>query len=51
MAGKAGGKIKKASHWRFPNDTPLCDLYLWMFNQVGVKADSFGDSKGVLKFS
>ncbi len=51
MAGKAGGKIKKASHWRFPKDTPLCDLYLWMLNQVGVKADSFGDSKGVLKFS
>ncbi len=51
MAGKAGGKIKKASHWRFPKDTPLCDLYLWMLNQSGVKADSFGDSKGVLKFS
>ena len=51
MAGKAGGKIKKASHWRFPNDTPLCNLYLWMLNQVGVKVDSFGDSKGVLKFS
>ncbi len=51
MAGKAGGKIKKASHWRFPKDTPLCDLYLWILNQSGVKADSFGDSKGVLKFS
>ncbi len=51
MAGKAGGKIKKASHWKFPKDTPLCNLYLWMLNQVGVKADSFGDSKGVLKFS
>ena len=51
MAGKAGGKIKKASHWRFPKDTPLCNLYLWMLNQVGVKADSFGDSKGILKLS
>lgn len=51
MAGKAGGKIKKASHWKFPKDTPLCNLYLWMLNQVGVKADSFGDSKGLLKFS
>ncbi len=51
MAGKAGGRIKKASHWRFPKDTPLCNLYLWMLNQVGVKADSFGDSKGALKFS
>ena len=51
MAGKAGGKIRKGAHWRFPKDTPLCDLYLWMLNQVGVKADSFGDSKGMLKFS
>ncbi len=51
MAGKAGGKIRKASHWRFPKDTPLCNLYLWMLNQVGVKADSFGDSKGILKLS
>ena len=51
MAGKAGGKIKKASHWQFPKDTPLCNLYLWMLNQVGVKADSFGDSNGELKFS
>ncbi len=51
MAGKAGGKIKKTSHWRFPKDTPLCNLYLWMLNQVGVKADSFGDSKGILKLS
>ena len=51
MAGKGGGKIKKASHWQFPKDTPLCNLYLWMLNQVGVKADSFGDSKGELKFS
>jgi hypothetical protein len=51
MAGKAAGRIKKPSHWRFPQNTPLCDLYLWMLNQAGVKADSFGDSKGILKFS
>jgi hypothetical protein len=51
MAGKAGGKIKRASHWKFPQNTPLCDLYLWMLNQSGVKADSFGDSKGILKFT
>jgi len=51
MAGKAGGRIKKPSHWRFPQNTPLCDLYLWMLNQAGIKADSFGDSKGQLKLS
>ena len=50
MVGKAGGRIKKPSHWQFPKDTPLCNLYLWMLNQSGVKADSFGDSTGMLKF-
>ena len=49
MVGKGGGRIKKPAHLQFPKDTPLCNLYLWMLNQVGVKADSFGDSTGVLK--
>ena len=49
MVGKGGGRIKKPAHMQFPKDTPLCNLYLWMLNQVGVKADSFGDSTGVLK--
>lgn len=49
MVGKGGSRIKKPAHLQFPKDTPLCNLYLWMLNQVGVKADSFGDSTGVLK--
>jgi len=49
MVGKGGGRIKKPTHLQYPKDTPLCNLYLWMLNQVGVKADSFGDSTGVLK--
>jgi hypothetical protein len=49
LAGKAGGKIKKGSHFRFPQNTPLCDLYVWMLHQMGIQADSFGDSKGMLK--
>jgi hypothetical protein len=49
VVGKGGGRIKKPAHWKLPQDTPLCNLYLWMLNQCGVKADSFGDSKGVLK--
>jgi hypothetical protein len=49
MVGRGGGRIKKPTHLQYPKDTPLCNLYLWMLNQVGVKADSFGDSTGVLK--
>lgn len=51
LVGKAGGKIAKASHWKYPNNTPLCNLYLWMLHQMGVKADSFGDSKESLQLS
>ena len=51
LVGKAGGRLKQAGHFRFPDKTPLCNLYLWMLNQVGVKADSFGDSTGQLKLT
>ncbi len=49
LVGKAGGRLQKGSHIRYPENTPLCNLYLWMLQQMGVKADSFGDSTGVLK--
>ncbi|MFN7735558.1 MAG: DUF1552 domain-containing protein [Pirellula sp.] len=50
MLGNAGGRVKKPGHWRFPSNTPLCNLYLWMLHQVSVKADRFGDSTDLLKF-
>jgi hypothetical protein len=50
MLGNAGGRIKKPGHHKFPHNTPLCNLYLWMLHQVGVKADRFGDSTDVLNF-
>jgi hypothetical protein len=49
LIGKAGGAIKKASHWSYPADTPLCNLYLWMLKQAGVHVGRFGDSTGVLE--
>jgi hypothetical protein len=48
LAGAAGGRIKTGRHLRYPNDTPLCSLYLWMMQQMGAKADKFGDSNGPL---
>jgi hypothetical protein len=50
MLGKAGGRIKRTGHWQFPQNTPLCNLYLWMLHEVGIKADRFGDSNDVLNF-
>ncbi len=51
LCGKAAGRIKEASHWSYPKDTPLCNLYLWMLKQLGVQSDSFGDSNGILRLS
>ncbi len=49
MLGKAGGHLNKNGHWRYPSNTPLCNLYLWMLHQVGVRADRFGDSSDLLR--
>jgi len=49
MAGGGGGKIKTGRHIRYANNTPLCNLYLKMLNEVGAKVDRFGDSTAVLE--
>lgn len=48
LAGGGSGRITTGRHIRYKNGTPLCNLYLWMMQQMGVKADKFGDSNGVL---
>lgn len=48
LAGGAGGRIKSGRHIEYKRQTPLCDLYVWMLHQYGVRADSFGDSSGKL---
>ena len=49
LAGSGAGRIKTGRHIRYENGTPLCNLYLWMMQQMGAKADQFGDSNGVVK--
>lgn len=48
LAGGGAGRIKTGRHIRYANKTPLCNLYLWMLQQVGAKTDKFGDSNAVL---
>ena len=48
LAGKAGGQIRTGRRLIAKKDTPLCDLYVQMMNNMGVMADKFGDSKGKL---
>ena len=43
VAGLALGQ-----HIVLPKDTPLCNLWLTLLRGVGAKADSHGDSTGVL---
>ncbi|MCO8124462.1 DUF1552 domain-containing protein [Stieleria sp. TO1_6] len=49
LAGSAAGRIKTGRHIQYENGTPLCNLYLWMMQQMGADAKQFGDSNGVLK--
>ncbi len=50
LAGKGGGTIRGGRHLVFPirRDTPLMNLYLALFERMGVPTKSFGDSTGVL---
>ncbi|MEM7558511.1 MAG: DUF1552 domain-containing protein [Planctomycetota bacterium] len=51
IAGKGAGRVRTGRHLEFKKQTPLCNLYLWMMQQFGIRADSFGDSTGALKLS
>jgi hypothetical protein len=46
----AGGvaNIQGGRHIRYPQDTPIANLYLTLFDKLGVTADPFGDSTGKL---
>ncbi|HTU23629.1 MAG TPA: DUF1552 domain-containing protein [Gemmataceae bacterium] len=48
LAGKGGGTLKTGRHLHYPRETPLMNLYLCMLDRMGVRVDSFGDSKGRL---
>lgn len=49
LLGAGGGSIKGGRHLVYPNETPLMNLYLAMFERVGVPTAKFGDSTGILE--
>jgi hypothetical protein len=49
VAGGGSGTVRNGRHIRLKNETPLNNLFLSMLQRVGVTADSFGDSNGLLK--
>jgi hypothetical protein len=48
LAGKASGTIKPGRHVRYPDETPLNNLYLSMLDRIDAPVDALGDSKGRL---
>jgi hypothetical protein len=49
LVGGGNGTIKSGRHLRFPNETPLTNLYLAMLERFGTPVSRLGDSTGVLK--
>jgi uncharacterized protein DUF1552 len=47
VAGGVAG-IRGGRHIRYPQDTPMANLYLTLLEKVGVEIDKFGDSTGKL---
>jgi hypothetical protein len=49
MAGRGGGSIHPGRHVRYPDETPMTNLYLSMLDRMGVPMDNLGDSNGKLE--
>lgn len=45
----AGGGLRGGRHIREPKDTPMCNLLLSLIHEMGVPAESFGDSTGLVR--
>ncbi len=48
LAGRGGGTIRTGRHLVYPEDTPLCNLYLSLLERMGAPRERFGDSTGRL---
>ncbi len=48
VAGRACGKVKPGRLIRYPNETPMANLFLTMLDRMSVPVESLGDSSGTL---
>ena len=48
MAGSGRGSITTGRHLRFPEETPMCNLFMSMLDRMGAPVDFIGDSTGKL---
>ena len=49
LAGRGAGTFRTGRHVRYPQDTPMANLFLSMLDHMGVRTESLGDSKGELE--
>ena len=49
LAGRGAGAFHTGRHVRYPQDTPMANLFLSMLDSMGARTDSLGDSKGELE--
>jgi hypothetical protein len=48
LAGRGDGSLKPGRHLRYPEGTPLTNLYMSLLDRAGVRPDRIGDSTGKL---
>jgi hypothetical protein len=48
LAGRGGGFVNPGRHIIYQRETPVCNLFATMIQQVGVRAEHVGDSTGQL---
>ena len=46
LAGGGAGTLRGGRHLRYPEDTPMTNLFLTMLDKLGVQRDQVGDSTG-----
>lgn len=51
LAGRGGRTIEPGRHVKYPESTPLTNLYISMLQRVGAGTDQLGDSTGPLDLS
>jgi hypothetical protein len=49
VAGGGAGRLKGGRHIKYAEPTPLANLHLTLLDKVGVRLDSFADSKGKIQ--
>ena len=48
MVGGGGGNLKGGRHIRYPDLTPMTNLFLTVLDKLGIPVDNLGDSTGKL---